>query len=543
MTTARGPTKSEGADRRGGGSRGRSGATDGRTIQTAPPRGALAVVAAFASGAAVMILELGGTRLLAPWFGNTLYLWTGLIGVVLVALSLGYYLGGRLADRRPNPSTLAHLLAAAAVATALVPSLHSAAAASVGTMDFLAGPVVASLLLLALPACLLAGVCPVAVKLLSATSADRRVGFSAGTVSMAATLGSVVGTFAAGFVLIPHVALRTIFVAVAAVLAVLAAAGYLARRADGPRRTVGAIALLAAVGVLGGASLESPDGEPDTVFDRTTFYHRIRVVDQPGPSGDTARYLLLDTTYEGGRWLRSDGYPLRYQRYWELSRALVPGLRRALFIGGGGFLMPERLLDAFPQAEADVVEIDPAVIEVGRRFFRLDEYPRLHAVADDGRRFLRRTEHRYDLVVGDAYNGVQQIPTHLVTVEFFELIRARLAPGGVYLMNVRSALEGRQSGVFHAVDATLRAVFDEVELLATEPARPSVSQNVIFVASTERLPIAALAAEHVARGGSLGELLATYVPRSASREGRGPVLTDDYNPVEYLIARGLSSRY
>ena len=502
----------------------------------ARPRGRLFLLAAaFLSGAAIMVLELAGNRILAPWFGNSTCTWTGLIGVVLISLSCGYYLGGFLADRRPDYGTLAHLLAVSAVLTMVVPLLQQAASGPLSSAGVISGPILATTLLLAAPACLLAAVSPFTIKLLSLLSADQRVGVSAGAIGMCATLGSVLGTFVTGFVLVPHLPLPRIFWAAGGTLGLLALAGYLLLPGRLDRGRVASVALLAALaaGSLGG--MWSPR-LPDTIlFEQTTPYHRIRVVEAPAADGDRARYLFLDTTVEGGRFLRSGKPAVPYQEAWELVRGYGPQPRRAAFLGGGAFSMPLAMLDAFPELQADVVEVDPAVIDVGRRFFGIAAQPRLHAVADDARRFLRGSSASYEVIVGDAFHGVRSIPAHLATVEFFELVRRRLTADGVYLMNVSSAVVGRQSAVFRSIVATLREVFPHVDVFAADPARPADSQNVIVVASGRDVSAAAADAD-----GRLARLTASRLDAGRYDVLDAPVLRDACNPIEMLVARELA---
>jgi spermidine synthase len=282
---------------------------------------------------------------------------------------------------------------------------------------------------------------------------------------------------------------------------------------------------------------------PETiVFEQTTPYHRIRVIEAPVEDGDRIRYLFLDTTAEGGCFLRSRQPALQYHQAWELSRLFFTKPGRAAFLGGGAFSMPEVMLDAFPGLEADVVEVDPAVIEVGRKYFRTGEYPRLHATAGDARRFLRFTPERYDLIVGDAFHGVRSIPGHLVTVEFFDLVRQRLTADGVYLMNIASAVEGRQSPVFRSIAATVREVFPHVEVFAAEPDRPAKSQNLILVASARDLAGALAAGAPGDRGGDLPRLLAGRLDARQYDDPDAPILRDARNPIEYLVAQGLATQ-
>ena len=499
------------------------------------------IATAFSAGAAVMIVELAGNRILAPWFGNSLYTWTGLIGVILVSISAGYYLGGYLADRWPSYAVLAHLLSASAVLTLLVPSFESGVAGPVGQLDVVWGPIVATGLLLAAPGCLLGAVSPFAIRMVSLLSDDKSVGVSAGSVGMSATLGSVAGTFATGFVLVPHLGLRTIFVVTGLVLAVLAVIGYLLFAVAFRRNRSLGLVLLGLFGLIGAvAYFGQPPRSPRVVYEENTFYHRIRVVeDETARPGDLLRILFLDNTREGTQYVKSKELWEPYQRYWELARLFTPRATRAAFLGGGAYTMPETFLDAFPKATADVVEIDPAVIEVARTYFRVDQYPRMNAVADDARRFLKATDASYDLIYGDAYRGLACIPAHLVTVEFFELVKSRLNNRGVFIVNVSGSIEGEAAKMFHSVAKTLFKVFAHQCVYATDPKHPKTRQNVFIVAADHELKPESFRAEQFKSPDRIAAILAGYIPPQRYDLSDGVVFTDDYNPVEYLVAQSL----
>jgi spermidine synthase len=211
-----------------------------------------------------------------------------------------------------------------------------------------------------------------------------------------------------------------------------------------------------------------------------------------------------------------------------------------VFIGAGAFGMPEKLSQRFPQAAVDVVEIDPEVVEVGRRFFRLDEFPRVRAHATDGRMFLQAADAHYDLIFGDAYNGMQYIPAHLVTAEFFSLVRQRLNPEGVYVMNLIGAIDGDGSELFWRVHNSLRVSFQEIVVFGTAWHSPAASQNLIIVASNAPLQprIDAWSAAAGARDRATARLLGTRVklPTDAQSDD---LFTDNHNPVEFIVARQL----
>jgi len=499
-----------------------------------------AILSAFLAGAAVMVMELAGNRVLAPWFGNSLYTWTGLIGVVLVSISGGYYLGGYLADRRPDYVMLAHLMGLAALLTAAVPLIQTALEGPLESASVLWGPVIAALLLFAVPGCLMASVSPFAIRLVSLLSRDRNVGLSAGSVGMFATLGSVLGTFAAGFVLIPLVGVRTIFLVIALGMGLLAAAGYVLFFPDLKRRKgAAALAVLVFAGMAAWASTHDST-PPAVLFEQTTFYHRIRVGELPTPDGDRHSKIFLDNTLEGAQYVHSRKLPSQYQRFWALARMFCPQVRTAAFLGGGGFAMPEALLDAYPEAQVDVVEIDPKVIEVGRRFFRLDEYPQLNAVADDARRFLRRTDARYDLILADVFHGVRCIPAHLVTREFFALVRSRLDDQGLFAFNLGTAVEGEHARIFQSVLKTLSAEFPYHCVFT---ARPDLDrraiQNVYVVAALRDLGPGLAAARRLPADDPVHELLRGHLAPDQYDTSPGYLFTDDWNPLEYLAAQTL----
>lgn len=504
------------------------------------------ILAAFFCGAAVMVIELAGNRVLAPWFGNSLYTWTGLIGVILVSISAGCYLGGYMADRRPDFAVLAHFMGLAALWSAGIPLGQWFLEGLPDRTGTLWGPVAATLVLFAVPGCLLASVSPFTVRMVSLLSRDRSVGISAGSIGMVSTLGSVAGTFGAGFVLIPHMGVRSVFLVTGLTIGLLAAAGYWLFWSPLRSRKGTAVAATALFGGLLAAGWFQSGLPPDVLFDQTTFYHRIRVREQPTADGDRHRTILLDSTIEGAQYVHSRRLPSLYQKYWQLARVFCPRLETAAFLGGGGFAMPEALADAYPNARIDVIEIDPVVIEIGRHFFRLEQYERsgqIRAVADDARRHLRRNDQPYDLVVADAFHGIRCIPGHLITREFFQLVKSRLRERGVLLVDIGASLAGPDATIFQSVLKTLDEVFEHHVVFATQPEIDKQAiQNLFIVAAAHDLEPSLAAARGLPRGDKLHEVLAGYLAPGAYDASRGVVFTDDWNPIEYFAAQTVRKR-
>lgn len=494
----------------------------------------------FFAWASVMVIEICAFRLLAPEFGNSVFTWTALIGVILVASSGGGWLGGWLADRHPSPAMLGYLLGGAALLTLLIPTLHGLFGPPLAAGGHLiAGPVMISLLLFAAPGILLGAVSPAAIRYYSLTSQDARVGASAGVISMLGSLGSFTGTFLSGFFLLSTFGVRSIFFGVAVLLVLLAVCCLLLGG-----KTLKQQAPLLALGLLAAAApLAGRPALPEGVLhEEESFYHRIRV-SESGVSPHKRRILELDSTMEGGMNPDTGALILEYQHYWRLARLNDQlAIKRALFLGAGAFGMPNEVSREFPEAHVDVAEIDPRVIAAGQRFFQLDQHPRVQAHAADARRFLNlhdQPEQRWDLIFGDAYNGIRAIPVHLTSVEFFQLVRDRLTDDGAYIMNVISAVQGPRAELLSGILASLRAAFPFVEVFRvggplTEP------QNVILLATkSDWSPL--ITDRFYTPGSAPQRLVSSHVPANRLPAG-GQVFTDDLNPVDAIIARGLLAR-
>jgi len=496
---------------------------------------------AFFAGASIMLIELSANRVLSPWFGNTLFTWTGLIGVILLAMSGGYYFGGWLADRKPSFTVLGHLLLGSAGLTLLVPVISPSLTAVFGKdTNIILGPVLASLVLFAVPGFLLGTVSPFAIRLTSMATADKKVGTSAGLIGMFSTLGSVIGTFAAGFLLIPTLGIRIIFTLVGVLLALLAVLAYLQfmqRRKDLATTLGGTALLITCLSIL--TAMTAPGPEPGVIYDHDNFYHRVRVLEENSHPDGPLRTLMLDTTPEGSQYAKTGEPSIPYQSYWELSKVFCPGLERAAFLGAGAFAMPEGVCDAFPGSVVDVVDIDPEVIAVGRKYFRVDDYPQMNPIAMDARMFLANTDETYDLIFGDAYNGLRAIPAHLVTAEFFGQVKDRLNPDGVYMMNIVSAYEGDRATLFKAIARTLSGSFTNIEVFAIDPSLPGAVQNLLLVASDREIALTLDGVETGSREDWIRFLLNTHLKPSRYNYANALVLTDACNPVDLIIAEGL----
>ncbi|RBP39159.1 spermine/spermidine synthase [Roseimicrobium gellanilyticum] len=491
----------------------------------------LLAVICFLSGASVMVIEISANRLLAPHFGNSIYTWTALIGVVLIALSGGAWLGGVLADKFGRVDLLATLLTGAAVLTMLIPVLSTWFSPGLSTRGLIAGPVFISLFLFALPAILLGAVSPASVRFYSMVNQDRQVGHAAGVISMLGSLGSFVGTFLSGFFLLSAFGVKSIFIGTGVLLLLLALIAFWMARKPA-KQQAGHVGAIIAAGLVG-YFVEAPVSA-EVVHQETSFYHQITVKEPKNYPG--ARVLELDNTTEGGMRIADGGLILDYQNFWRLA-LLNENLKleRALFIGAGAFGMPEEVSRVVQGSHVDVVEIDPAVINVGRKFFKLDEHPNVHAHASDARRYLRQSEGNYDLIFGDAYSGRQHVPAHLVTQEFFAEVKSKLSPNGVFLMNLISATQGEKSELLSYILGTLRRVFPHVEVFAV--GNGGDVQNIILLGSNQSWKPWLEDKYYLPSSREFRMVSRRLLERQLPAEA-GP-LTDDKNPADAIVARQL----
>jgi spermidine synthase len=525
-------------------------------------------VAVFTSGAVLLGLEIAASRVVAPYFGNSLFVWGALIGVVLAGLAVGYWLGGVVADRIPSPRLLTTTMAVGAALVLLVPLLDKPVLEAV--VDWDPGPrlnpLLAAIALFGLPSVVFASVSPIGVRLVARSVAT--VGTTSGRLFAISTAGSIAGTFATAFVLIPEFGTNQLLGQAAAVLfaavVVFAAAERLV--------VVAALAVLACVGATivsfelapnqggrlegaaaqnyspvyrlrgdaVGADLDYESQGFDLLFRKDTQYHGLAVVQD-----ENSRFLRFDSSFQSGMYVDK---PFRtrfeYTDYLLLALAYKPDAKNVLFIGLGGGSAPKRMWRDFPNLQIDIAEIDPVVRDVAYRFFELPRSPRLRVEVEDGRRYLARSDRKWDAIIVDAYYA-DSIPFHLSTLEFQQLVRAHLKPGGVVASNIIGALEGSQSKLLRSFIRTYSAVFPTVEvhpvMLPGDQHRETL-RNVILVAGDKAAPSEAFLVQRWnelrSRGSGRAPDLAQAIEFRVAQPlpvDDVPVLTDDYAPTDALL--------
>lgn len=483
-------------------------------------------LAVFVCGALVMIYEIIGSRVLSPFIGASTYVWTSLIGVILGALSLGYWLGGKWADRKPDIKILsaAIFLAGGLVSvTILFKDVILSFIASAPT-GLEIKSVLAALLLFAPASVCLGFVTPYAVKLKMLSLADS--GKTVGRLYALSTVGSILGTFAAGFFLIPFVgSTRTLYL----VGAVLIGLSILLAPFSMSRFNL-MVLILFALGITASELAIYTMRAASGVHDIDTEYSRVQVFRTTDPkTGEKIQALATDPYFiQSAMFLDSDEMVFDYGRYYHLLRHFKPDFHNTLMIGGAGYTFPKEYLRRYPDARMDVAEIDPQMTDIARKFFRLRENPRLSIYHEDGRVFLNRAEAaKYDAVLMDAFGSLFSVPYQLTTLETVQQISRVMKDDGVVIFNLGSSIRGPGSGFLQAEFKTYQAVFPRVFLFKVNADYTDEHlQNLIIVACKS-----GNAAGLESSDPEIQVLLSNLFKDNFPLEK--PVITDDLAPVEY----------
>jgi spermidine synthase len=495
--------------------------------------------AAFTAGLVTMALEMLIGRTMTPYFGGTIYTWGALISTFLAGMTAGYLLGGRVADKRPSFLWVGVLFLAGSVFTLALPLMGEPMINAVldRVDDVRYAALLASLLLAFLPAAFMAGVSPYCMRLL--LDAATHSGSMSGRLSGLATGGSIIGALGASFFLIPLMGVRSIYILLAAVsglLGVVFVAVAVVRRPGASSAARPAAALACAVLAAWflapqDAAAQAPAGalaRPDGLLEKVdSEYNTILVMKRGSVISLDFGYRANQYTESEIDWRQPKALIVDYTR--NMTAALAwheAPVRKIALVGLGGGRTISYLVDSLPDATADVAELDPQVIRLARQYFGVIPTPRLRINNADGRIFLRRTPDKYDLVLLDAYRG-PFVPFHLTTKEFYQLVKSKLAPGGVVAQNVEPT-----TLFFSSTYMTMAAVFDNVDAM-------DAAGNVVLIGySGPKLSDAELAkrAGIVQARDKLRYDLPALVKsrRTFAMQGGAKVLTDDFAPVEMM---------
>lgn len=493
----------------------------------------------FTTGAIVLIIEVVAVRILAPFFGNTLYSVSSVLSVILLALSGGYWVGGILADRSPKREVFYSIILSSGALVLLVEAArHSVLSWASGVFSLMSGPLIASLVLFIGPAFLLGMLSPIAIKLRTLEHKKMGIGRVAGGMFFWSTLGSIFGSILAGFVLIPTFGVNVIMVSVGALLFCMGSVPLVIGRLLSGRLIIGVFFL--AVLLMSTAVGAQPKIGADVLYQADGVYERITI--RSGlEDGRPAHFLVQDRSSSGASYTDSDELVYDYTKYYSLFEAFSTTLDSSLVLGGGAYSIPKALLNEPSMPTVDVVDIEPSLYDLAKQYFSLKESDRLTNYVQDGRMFLAQSNKSYDLIYGDVYHSLLSIPTHFTTKEFFQLAKDHLSDDGVFVSNVIGDMHRGENSFLFSQMRTVKSVFPNSYYFAVNSPADDGLQNFIVVGAKDNAPSINFANLRNNPNPVLTNLESKLVDPKRFNIEQALLLEDNYAPVDKLIA-GLYAR-
>ncbi len=491
-----------------------------------------------------MALEIVGSRLLAPVFGSSIFVWGALIGVVLAAMSSGYATGGWLADRRSPILVLALLLLVSGTWTLLLAWVGQPVVLKVSTWldDPRWGPCLAAGALLGVPAFCLSGVLPALLRL--AIADMGHLGRHTGSMIAVSTIGSLVGTWGTSFYLLTWLGSMSLVAVLGFAQAALGMVWTWWAWRQRWSRTVVALLLflLGSFPFLGWYSLHPVLALPPALYQEDSPYQQVRVRDS-----DRFRYLILNRTYHAVMEKNAPtNLALPYSQVMMGHLPLVENPKRGLILGHGGGSLAKWLAQYWPDLELDVVEMDPSVVRMAEEFFKYTPPANHHVHVQDARTFLRSTSNVYDLVWVDVF-ARHLIPFHVTTKEFFHELRSHLTENGAVSVNLASSGATTDIRRARAVFASMQTAFPNIEIFSVAGPEwlptSSGSVNLLFfsgsgVSQMSKPSFTITLIQAVNEGRLPDETLMYFHATSPIQLDPGIILTDDYSPLDVLQGQG-----
>ncbi len=473
----------------------------------------------FVCGFVVMAFEIVGSRVLAPFLGTSTYIWVSIIGTILLAMSGGYYYGGRAADKDSNRKQLSAFILLAAGGMCLMNIGKNQLLmflTSLGLNSLLTSTI-SAFLLFTFPAFMLAAVFPYVLRVVL-TSVDNS-GKTAGRLYAISTFGSIAGTFLSATLLIPAFGTTNIIWMLAIVLIVTS----LFISFIGNRIKL-LVTVLLVISNIVFARIPRDYIDIDTQYSRVWIYDAIA-------QGREARYLALNGHINGGMWIDNPQLEqlFPYSDYFQLAMHFNQKFQTTLMLGAGGYSLPKLYQEKWPNKALTVVEIDPALTNLGEEHFQFEPSQITSIYHTDARVFLSNSKEKYDIIINDVFTSPFEVPFHMTTLECYQRIAARLNDGGILATNVLGSLDGKHSSFLKSQMRTLESVFDQVLLYQVNNGQKAKIKNNILIAFDGDIDL-----EKTTASVEMRKMLGNR--RSIHVSNEQMILTDDYAPVDWLLS-------
>lgn len=482
-------------------------------------------IVVFICGGSLMILEIVASRILAPFVGTSTIVWTSIIGTIMAFLSLGYWYGGKIADKNASHKTLSKIIlfSAFSVLMIILINLYFLSLLQQMNLSSYMTSIFASIFLFAIPSFLLGIVSPYSAKLKMNTL--QTAGTTVGTLYAISTVGSIVGTFMAGFVLIPF--LGTINILFVISLLLITASTLLSIKENLKLKT-----LLLFLIIINFTFSNQAISQAKNFHDIDTPYNRIWIYEST-INGKQILQLKTDPFGIQSAMFLDNQYDLvfDYTKFYKLANHFNPNINNALMIGGAGYSFPKFFLKNNPNARLTVVEIDPGMTAIAKKYFALQiDNPNLNIIHEDARIFLNQNKIKFDTIFIDAFSSHLSIPHQLTTIETVKKIYEGLSDDGLVILNIISSFTGEKNLFLQAELKTYSEIFPYINLYQVNNNPSDTSQNIIMIASKTDI-----LSDNQSEDEDISNMLKKVYTKKI--EATLPILTDNYAPVDYYISK------
>lgn len=434
-------------------------------------------ITVFICGSICMVLELLAARILSPYVGSSNIIWTSIIGIILASMSLGYYLGGKIADKSPQYNMISFLIIIAAIYISFIPIFEVKFVEKMSSFmqnNLIVVSIISALVLFFIPSFIMAMVSPYAIRLKE--TEIKNIGKLSGKLSSLSTIGSIVGTFLSGFYLIPNFGTKNIILGITILLIVLA---IILRENKTIKFYLVSLLLIVFVIIVNKLGIQIFNKEnKNVILDIDSQYSRIFV--EQVKSGDTVyKTLKVDNTLESYLNETTNEMGAKYLKYYDLFEYYLKDSKSTLMLGGAAYTYPMHYLNKYQDKTMDVVEIDKETTKLAKQYFGLCDDQRLKIFHMDGRSYLNTNKKTYDVIFFDTFKGMNS-PFELLTYEALKKTYESLNDNGIVIANVISSVEGSNSKFLKYEYNTYKSVFNNVKVFKVNTEDLNTKQNIIL---------------------------------------------------------------
>ena len=503
----------------------------------------------FTTGAIVLVVEIAAIRVLSPYFGNTIYTASSVISTILAALSLGYRIGGRMADKHPTERFFYTLIIISGLLLTLTYIFILFVLPIMGYFfSVVIGPLISAIIIFFAPSLILGMLSPYAIKLQKESMPQEGLGKLTGDIFFWSTLGSIFGSLLAGFYLIPHMGVDKIFISSSLALIILGLVGLKMSSSIDKKifKDTSLIVLLFMVGMSFNLSFlifkygYGVQYNAKILYKKDGIYEQLMIYETTFKE-TPIRVLNQDKGISGGVNLADMKIAFDYAKYYGLYKTVGNDIKNVLEIGGGTYALPNAIANELKEAEIDVVEIEPSLYDLAKKYFGLEETDRIKNHITDGRRFLKDSDKKYDLIFNDVFYSLYSIPSHFTTIEYFEMIKEKLNPDGIFFANIIGSLSNEAPSFLMSEIKTIKSILPNLYVFATkDPHSINKVQNfIIFAVNNDQeinfdIPQLTESTDEILKNASKHMVNLENFDFEAFY-----YLTDNFAPIDYLISKDI----